>query len=93
VAPALSPLAARLPTSSSGSPPLTPPRRWGQGHRSSPAAPSTASPRPAPSPPVTVVEGAAAGAVATHTQGTNDVRVFGIALTTRRHGPVEIMEL
>lgn len=30
----------------------------------------------------TVVEAAAAGDVATHTQGTNDVRVFGVALTT-----------
>ncbi len=41
-----------------------------------------------------VVEAAAAGAVATHTQGTNDVRVFGIALTTATTGnPVEIMEL
>lgn len=41
-----------------------------------------------------VVEGAAAGAVATHTQGTNDVRVFGVALTTAADGAsVEIMEL
>jgi hypothetical protein len=41
-----------------------------------------------------VVEGAAAGAVATHTQGTNDVRVFGIALTTAADtASVEIMEL
>lgn len=41
-----------------------------------------------------VVEGAAAGAVATHTQGTNDVRVFGIALTTAADtATVEIMEL
>lgn len=41
-----------------------------------------------------VVEAAAAGAVATHTQGTNDVRVFGIALTTATTGnPVEIMEV
>lgn len=41
-----------------------------------------------------VVEAAAAGAVATHTQGTNDVRVFGIALTTATTGNlVEIMEL
>lgn len=41
-----------------------------------------------------VVEAAAAGAVATHTQGTNDVRVFGIALTTATTGnTVEIMEL
>lgn len=41
-----------------------------------------------------VVEAAAAGAVATHTQGTNDVRVFGIALTTATTGnPVTIMEL
>ncbi len=40
------------------------------------------------------VEAAAAGAVATHTQGTNDVRVFGIALTTATTGnPVEIMEV
>jgi hypothetical protein len=41
-----------------------------------------------------VVEGAAAGAVATHTEGTNDDRVFGIALTTATDGnSVEIMEL
>ena len=41
-----------------------------------------------------VVEGAAAGAVATHTQGTNDVRVFGVALTTAADGAaVEIMEV
>lgn len=41
-----------------------------------------------------VVEAAAAGAVATHTQGTNDVRVFGIALTTAADTAlVEIMEL
>lgn len=41
-----------------------------------------------------IVEGAAAGAVATHTQGTNDVRSFGIALTTATTGnPVQIMEL
>jgi hypothetical protein len=40
-----------------------------------------------------VVEGAAAGAVATHTAGTNDVRVFGIALTTAADGAlVEVME-
>lgn len=40
-----------------------------------------------------VVEAAAAGAVATHTQGTNDVRSFGIALTTATTGTVvEIME-
>lgn len=39
-----------------------------------------------------VVEGAAAGAVATHTQGTNDVRVFGIALTTATTGnSVQVM--
>jgi hypothetical protein len=41
-----------------------------------------------------VVEGAAAGAVATHTQGTNDVRVFGIALTTAADtASVTVMEL
>lgn len=41
-----------------------------------------------------VVEAAAAGAVATHTQGTNDIRSFGIALTTATTGNlVEIMEL
>lgn len=40
-----------------------------------------------------VVEGAAAGAVATHTQGTNDVRVFGVALTTATDAAVEIMEV
>ena len=41
-----------------------------------------------------VVEGAAAGTVATHTQGTNDVRVFGIALTTAADAAsVEVMEL
>lgn len=41
-----------------------------------------------------VVEGAAAGAVATHTQGTNDVRVFGIALTTALDtASVQIMEV
>jgi hypothetical protein len=41
-----------------------------------------------------IVEAAAAGAVATHTQGTNDVRSFGIALTTATTGNVvEIMEL
>ncbi|HSV41494.1 MAG TPA: capsid cement protein [Nocardioidaceae bacterium] len=41
-----------------------------------------------------LVEGAAAGAVATHTVGTNDARVFGIALTTASDGvAVEIMEL
>jgi hypothetical protein len=40
-----------------------------------------------------VVEGAAAGAVATHTQGTNDVRVFGVALTTALDTAlVEVME-
>lgn len=40
-----------------------------------------------------VVEAAAAGAVATHTVGTNDARVFGIALTTATNGnSVEIME-
>lgn len=38
------------------------------------------------------VEAAAAGAVATHTQGTNDVRVFGVALTTATTGlAVEVM--
>jgi hypothetical protein len=41
-----------------------------------------------------VVEAAAAGAVAAHTVGTNDARVFGIALTTAADGAaVEIMEL
>ena len=41
-----------------------------------------------------LVEAAAAGAVATHTVGTNDGRVFGIALTTATAGnPVEIMEV
>lgn len=40
-----------------------------------------------------VVEAATAGSVATHTQGTNDVRVFGIALTTATDALVEIMEL
>lgn len=41
-----------------------------------------------------VVEAAAAGAVATHTQGTNDVRVFGIALTTATTGNlVTVMEV
>lgn len=41
-----------------------------------------------------MVEGAAAGKVAAHTEGTNDVRVFGIALTTATDGnTVEIMEL
>lgn len=40
-----------------------------------------------------VVEAAADG-VATHTQGTNDVRVFGVALTTAADGAsVEIMEV
>jgi hypothetical protein len=41
-----------------------------------------------------VVEAAAAGAVATHTVGTNDARGFGIALTTATTGnSVEIMEV
>lgn len=41
-----------------------------------------------------LVEGAAAGAVATHTVGTNDARVFGIALTTAADtATVEVMEL
>lgn len=40
-----------------------------------------------------LVEAAAAGAVATHTVGTNDGRVFGIALTTATAALVEIMEL
>lgn len=40
-----------------------------------------------------VVEAAAGGGVATHTQGTNDVRVFGVALTTATDALVEIMEL
>jgi hypothetical protein len=40
------------------------------------------------------VEAAAAGAVAAHTGGTNDLRVFGIALTTAADGgTVEIMEV
>ena len=40
------------------------------------------------------VEPAAAGAVATHTVGTNDAYVFGVALTTATTGnPVEIMEV
>lgn len=40
------------------------------------------------------VEAAAAGAVATHTIGTNDARGFGIALTTATTGnTVEIMEV
>lgn len=40
------------------------------------------------------VEAAAAGAVATHTVGTNDARIFGVALTTATTGnPVEIMEV
>lgn len=40
-----------------------------------------------------LVEAAAAGAVATHTVGTNDARIFGIALTTATAALVEIMEL
>lgn len=40
-----------------------------------------------------LVEGATAGSVATHTEGTNDDRVFGIALTTATDALVEIMEL
>ena len=40
-----------------------------------------------------LVEGATAGSVATHTVGTNDARVFGIALTTATDASVEIMEL
>lgn len=40
-----------------------------------------------------VVEAAAAGAVATHTVGTNDARAFGIALTTATSSLVEIMEI
>lgn len=41
-----------------------------------------------------IVEAAAAGAVATHTQGANDVRTLGIALTTAADAAlVEIMEL
>jgi hypothetical protein len=40
-----------------------------------------------------VVEMAAAGAVATHTVGTNDARAFGVALTTATAALVEIMEL
>jgi hypothetical protein len=41
-----------------------------------------------------VVESAAAGAVATHTVGTNDSRGWGIALTTATTGNVvEIMEI
>lgn len=40
------------------------------------------------------VEAAAAGAVATHTIGTNDARIFGVALTTATTGnAVEIMEV
>lgn len=39
-----------------------------------------------------LVEGATAGSVATHTVGTNDARVFGIALTTGTDALVEIME-
>jgi hypothetical protein len=40
------------------------------------------------------VEAAAAGAVATHTQGTNDIRTFGIALTTATTGnSVTVMEV
>jgi len=40
------------------------------------------------------VEAAAAGAVATHTVGTNDANAFGVALTTATTGnPVEIMEI
>ena len=40
-----------------------------------------------------VVEAALAGAVATHTIGTNDARAFGIALTTATAGNlVEVME-
>lgn len=41
-----------------------------------------------------LVEAATGGAVATHTVGTNDGRVFGIALTTATAGnAVQIMEL
>jgi hypothetical protein len=41
-----------------------------------------------------VVEAAAAGAVATHTVGTNDSRGWAIALTTATTGnPVEVMEV
>ena len=41
-----------------------------------------------------LVAAAAAGAVAAHTGGTNDNRVFGIALTTAADGAtVEIMEV
>lgn len=40
-----------------------------------------------------LVEGAAGGGVATHTVGTNDARVFGLALTTATDASVEIMEL
>lgn len=39
------------------------------------------------------VEAAAAGEVATHTIGTNDARIFGIALTTATDALVEIMEV
>lgn len=40
-----------------------------------------------------LVEGAASGNVATHTVGTNDARVFGIALTTAADtASVEVME-
>lgn len=38
------------------------------------------------------VEAAAAGAVAAHTNGTNDVNIVGVALTTATNGnPVEVM--
>lgn len=41
-----------------------------------------------------VVEAAAAGAVAAHTMGTNDGRIFGIALTTAADtGTVTVMEI
>lgn len=41
-----------------------------------------------------VVEADAAGAAASHTVGTNDARVFGIALTTAADGEsVEVMEV
>lgn len=60
---------------------------WGRGtvHRLTAAGAITAG---------QVVEAAAAGAVATHTQGTNDVRVFGIALTSAADtATVQVMEV
>lgn len=40
-----------------------------------------------------LVEGAAAGAVATHTNGTNDVNVVGLALTTATVGNLAEVKL